>query len=205
MNTQNEPTCKKIFSWRAALLGGLVAFGLLFLFNLLTVGGGLSTYVHTEQGLEKLVAFAYLWLAFGSFLMLFIAGMVTTMVVHYDRCMTGSHHSILHGFITWVFYILISLAFLSHLSEASIVTFPQNFFIVHAENSAMSSETELSMTQTAKKPSKNMTTEEKREAHKLGIATLAAFFVFGLEALGACFGAWCGMDICRRHCQPKSN
>ncbi|MBS0289624.1 MAG: hypothetical protein JSS07_06280 [Proteobacteria bacterium] len=204
MNMNNDKCTKRIFSWKATLIGSLIAFGLMFLFTLLTIGGGLSSYVTTEKGLDTLVVLAYLWLAIGSFLILFLAGMVTSMLVSHDGCVSGSHHSILHGFVTWVFYILISLTFLSHLSD-SIVTFPRNFFAISSTIDNVSSSVSERISENRETARQNTKTQEQKAAHKLGIATLASFFIFGLEALGACFGAWCGMDICRRHCPPKNN
>jgi len=206
MNTTHDPQCTKYFSWRAVLVGGVVAFGLLFLFNLLTTGGGLAVYTKTEKGLETLIALAYLWTILGSFLMLFIAGLVTAMIINHDHCSGDPCHGVLHGFVAWVLYILISLTFLSHISEATIVTFPQNFLSVSKDTLAVTDvETPASTDVTTRHghDNKNGTipAAEQKEAHKIGIAKLAAFFIFLLEAIGACFGAWCGMDLCRRKCR----
>lgn len=204
MNTNHDPQCRKYFSWKAVLVGGVVAFGLLFLFNILTVGGGLAVYTKTEKGLETLVALAYLWTIFGSFLMLFIAGMVTAMIINHDHCSTEPCHGVLHGFVTWVVYILISLMFLSHVSEATIVTFPQNFLGVSKDTLAVSdAETPIttSTVHRAREKGTPVNEEVQKEAHKIGIAKLSAFFIFLLEAIGACFGAWIGMDLCRRKCR----
>jgi len=210
MNMQHDSHCKRYFSWKAVFVGAVVAFGLLFLFNLLTLGGGLSSYTRTEKGLEVLVALAYLWTLLGSFVMLFIAGLVTSMVVSHDHCTNEPYHGILHGFITWVLYILISVTFLTHVSEASIVTFPQNFLNVSKEtlNADTDNATAAANNAVSSSATTSNTNEENRanqkEAHKLGIATLATFFIFLVEAIGACFGAWCGMDLRRRYL-PKDS
>ncbi len=221
MMTQTETKCYKSFSWKAVIVGAFVAFGLLFLFNLLTVGGGLSAYTKTEGGLENLVGIAYLWTLVGNFLMLFIAGAVTSTVLthrhlhldHYDGC-----DSVLHGFVMWVVYLLLSLAFLSHVSSSAI---PQNFGSVASVSKENKDTVAASVTAKAAvradRISNNVVTpgdnkaqdnavipaKERAEAHQIGLATLAAFFVFFVEVIGATFGAYCARDVCFRECRKE--
>lgn len=206
MNEMHEKHCVRCFSFKGIIVGAIVAFGLIFLFNLLTVGGGLSAYTKTQGGLEALVFIAYLWVVVGSFLMLFIAGLATSWVAHHQSDTADHRNSILYGFSTWVLYILISLVFLSHATETTIVTFPKSFLSVsqEAENTAADSDTQETYSATATGQenagdSQQLTNPQARkEAHKIGLATLASFFIFFVEALGCCFGAWCAMELNRK-------
>ncbi|MBI2792851.1 MAG: hypothetical protein HYX61_12920 [Gammaproteobacteria bacterium] len=201
MTLQSDTHCSKCFSWKAVLVGAVVAFGLIFLFNLLTIGGGLAAYTRTEKGLETLVTITYLWTVVGSFLMLFIAGLVTSMILSHGQNTHAGHH-ILHGFVTWVLYILISIIFLSHLNETSIATVPQNFMSMSVTSDS------VKVTATAQEAERNNATTsssaeklaEQKQAHKLGLATLASFFIFLVEAIACCFGAHVGIETCRRKC-----
>ncbi len=210
MTPNTDSHCVKCFSWKAVLVGALVGFGLIFLFNLLTVAGGLSIYTRTEKGLEVLVSLAYLWTLVGSFLMLFIAGVVTSMILwHYQSSDTG--HYMVHGFVTWVLYILISLAFIAHLNEATIVTLPQNFLNVSTTTldttdatATVNSATSSPVTSNSSNKG-NIDVATQKEVHKIGLATLGAFFIFFVEVIGCCFGAHCGMEHCQRRCvNPKT-
>jgi hypothetical protein len=202
MTLQSDNHCSKCFSWKAVLVGAVVAFGLIFLFNLLTIGGGLTAYTRTEKGLEVLVTITYLWTVVGSFLMLFIAGLVTSMILSHGQNTHAGHH-ILHGFVTWVLYILISITFLSHVNEASIATIPQNFMSMN-----VTSDSSVKVTATAQEAEQNRASAsssaekaaEQKQAHKIGLATLAAFFIFLVEAIACCFGAHVGIETCRRKC-----
>lgn len=154
------------FSWKGVFVGALVAFGFLFLFNMFTIGGGLSVYTKTEQGLETLITIAYIWKLFGSFILLFIAGYITSVIsCRANECTQG----LLPGFIMWVLYVILSLVFLSHMTGVSIIA---------------------SIPQSLGSP---------REMHAIGVSTLAAFFVLFVEALAACFGAWCGVEYLKRN------
>lgn len=213
MNMHIEhPHCIKAFSWKAVLVGSLVGFGLMFLFNILTVGGGLTAYTKTEGGLENLIVLAYLWTIVGNFLIFFIAGAVTSMVLanrdieHYDAC-----DSMLHGFLAWVLYILLSVVVLAHVSEGTVASLPQHFMTAQTVKEAgkdtlvaKATERVSKMGEEAVSKDKKVNDEnvipakEREQAHKIGVATLAAFFVFFVGALGATFGAFCGRDICRK-------
>ena len=201
MTMNQDGHCVKCFSWKAVLAGALVAFGLIFLFNLLTVGGGLSMYTRTEKGLEVLVSLSYLWTLVGSFLMLFIAGLVTSMILYHYQS-TESHHYMVHGFVTWVLYVLISLTFVSHLNEASIITLPQNF--LNVSSTTLASTDATAITSNTAQNAGNIDVATQKEVHKIGLATLGAFFIFFVEVIGCCFGAHCGLDFCQRRCaSPK--
>lgn len=204
MNELQDKSCVRCFSFKGVFVGALVAFGLIFLFNLLTLAGGLSAYTKTEKGLETLVFIAYLWLVAGSFLMFYISGFVTGMVSKQND--EPSHcSSFTYGITVWVVYLLITLAFVSKTTENTVFSFPQYFVTIssdsasHAQNAAQNAIEESSEDREA--DHHGLTNSETRhEAHKIGLATLATFFIFLIEVVGASFGAWCGMNAKRKEC-----
>jgi len=188
------------FSFKGVIVGALVAFGLIFLFTFLTLGGGLSAYTKTEGGLETLVFITYLWVVVGSFLMLFLAGLATSWVSHTNT--VDHRNSILHGFATWVLYILISLFFLSHATTNTIIPFPKTFLTAQDTALPTTATTEASTALSANTSANDEQPTDpatRKEAHTLGLATLASFFIFFVEAIGCCFGAWCGMELNRKN------
>ena len=195
MNMPQDRTWVNSFSFKSVIVGAVVAFGLMFMFNLLTIGGGLAAYTRTEKGLETLISLAYAWTIVGSFLIFFVAGLVTSFVAHHSIQDERPKNQVLHGFVTWAIYILISLAFLAHASEATVLSFPKSFLSV-SEAAAQADTTASLNTETTGSNSQNktVTPTEQKAAHKIGILTLAAFFVFFVEAIACCFGAWCAVE-----------
>jgi uncharacterized membrane protein YoaT (DUF817 family) len=177
MNDQLNSQCAKYFSFKGVMVGAVVAFGLMFLFTLLTLGGGLASYTKTDQGLQTLIFISYLWIIVGSFFVFYIAGLVSSWVA-YPTSNCDHRNSILNGFVTWVLYVMISLIFLSGASDTTIAIYPQTFIT-------------------------NTASTVQHEAQKIGLATLAAFFIFFVQVIGSCFGAWCGMECRRCHSECK--
>jgi hypothetical protein len=228
MNTCNEQGWVKYFSFKAVLVGALVAFGLMFLFTLLTYGGGLSAYTRTEKGLEAVVMATYLWTVVGGFVILFIGGLVTSMVVcHNSRWMESSktvvgtapvgtmevhhhhcHRWLLHGFLTFVMFVIITVLMANSVSKGTVLSLPQNFLAVSSETAGTTADAAsnaASNVASATVPSSNEAVNPavREEAHRIGLAALAAFFVFFVEALAACFGAWCGVEYTREMCRKN--
>ena len=103
--------CVKPISWKAVLSGALVAVGLTFLFNILTLGLGLSLFTHNESGQDILVFATLAWMIIGGYAILFLAGWIAGKQ-KCCSCHGQSFHcssGFLHGFLAWTVYLIIAV------------------------------------------------------------------------------------------------
>ncbi len=180
--------CHKKLSWRAVFAGAVVAIGLTFLFNMLTLGIGLTAYTQSQEGALSLVFGSFAWIIIGSYLMLFISGWVAGKLASHEHCKPCSE-GVVCGFIMWSLYLLISLFVLSHVTESSSTAlFKSSLLNFSVENS---------------KAAASSNSDAVHAVHTMGIATLATFFIFFVGALGSCIGAYCGMKKGKLCCEKK--
>lgn len=166
---------KKYIHWRPIFAGAVVALGLTFLFNLLTVGLGLSFFTTDSGGQTVLVFSGLAWMVLGGYITLFIAGWVTGRQVCH-----GSYHccvGMVHGFMVWTLYLVASLFIVSHVSDVASLVVLKNAFIANSGHLI-----------------------DVVAVNKLGVVALSTFIIFAVGALGACIGAYCGIKASER-CQ----
>lgn len=172
----DKPKCKHL-SWYAVWVGALVALGLTFLFNLLTVGIGLTLYTVDDQGMQVIRWSGLAWMFVGGYIMLFIAGWCTGKQI----CNGFSFHpcnGILHGFMAWTVYLIISVILFSFFIEATSTTLMKNaFFNITLGSNA----------------NPTSSTPNPDAVQTMGLATLSTFLLFAIGALGSCIGAYCGI------------
>ncbi|MGE3318793.1 MAG: hypothetical protein AB7I18_05805 [Candidatus Berkiella sp.] len=164
----------KYLCWRAIFAGAIFAVGISFLFNLLTVGLGLSLYTESPDGKLAFTFAGVSWMMVGSYVILFFAGWITGRLVP-DQHSFHLANGMAHGFIAWSLYLIVSVILLSLMKDAIVVPALKSFFI------------DLSNSHVA-----------KVQATKLGHAGLVTFFIFFFGALGACIGAACGIKESKR-------
>ena len=82
--------------WSPIVVGVLVAIGLSVLFNILTLGVGLSAATKSETGAISLVMGSFIWLFAGTYITLFLAGWVTGSLVKYHT--SHACQGVLYGF-----------------------------------------------------------------------------------------------------------
>ncbi len=145
-------------TWSAVIAGALIAFGLTFLFNLLTIGIGLAIFSTNEQGMKELAFNGYIWTLVGGIVILFIAGWKTGKLIRiypvyalqveqetvtasssvepalaseklYSRSYCECSHGMTHGFLAWVLYLVISLIFMIFIAQAGSVAFFKSSFL----------------------------------------------------------------------------
>lgn len=202
----NEHHChyhRKHVSWGAILAGTFVAVGLTFLFNLLTVGIGLSVFTRTEQGADILTFSGLAWMVVGGYILLFISGWVAGRLIKSST----SYHALngaMHGFIVWTLYLIVCLLLISQIAESGSLAMIRSAFF------HLPSDTALANVQHAANVTASAAT-----ARNVGHVALATFFVFAVGALGSCIGAACGIreskrcadkcgDVCQEKCSDKN-
>ena len=192
--------------WTAVLSGALVAVGLTFLFNLLTLGIGLSIYTHTSEGTYNLIISGYIWILIGTFVILFLAGMTTGRIKGRKKCCNTSrrHTGLVPGFLTWILSVIITLLLVTVIANASFSPLVKNSFLnLPTENNVALISEETGNEAAANRMGTKGEVSAKTESHRLGITTIATFVLFAMGALGCCFGAYCGLIDARRECQNK--
>ena len=206
----NVTHCSKRVEWRPIFAGAVAAVGLTFLFNLLTLGIGLTEFVTTQEGMQRLAIVGFAWLFIGGFLMLFIAGWIAGRGVCHGSDL-HSCHGMTHGFLAWCVYLLISLFLLASLPNAMITNSLNNVttgnFAMTPDRTNVDEEdgasTTTRTTNTAT-PVQNMTPAERAKteqaAQAMGVATIATFVIFLGGALGATIGGMFGIAR-SRHCR----
>lgn len=151
-------TKAKPITWSAVISGAMIAFGLTFLFHLLTLGIGLAIFSTNEQGMKELAFNGYIWTLAGSIIILFIAGWKTGKLIRIypvqalhvqqemvagnpsteptlasEKTYTHSYcecsHGMTHGFLAWVLYLMISLVFMIFIAQAGSVAFLKSSFL----------------------------------------------------------------------------
>lgn len=200
MHDEYSQSCGKYVSWNAILFGSLVAIGLTFLFNLLTVALGLSLFSPSQSGKMALTFAGFAWILIGGYIILFLAGWVTGRIVSHKHSLHAAN-GILHGFLAWTIYLIISMFVLSHMASESAATLLRNTVI----QSNVTHDTDLNATESTKRNvnAENDANEPSpHQVHKAGIATFATFFIFLIGAIGCCAGACYGIKECRK-CHEK--
>lgn len=163
--THND--CVMRIYWSPIIVGVFVALGLSVLFNVLTLGIGLSAATKNEAGAISLVIGSFIWLSLGTYITLFLAGWVAGAIAKYH--VSSPCQGILYGFLVWSVALVICIILSSSVAGSIVFTLSKmaNFLSLHG-------------------------------THKIGIATLSAFFILLMGALGSCFGGYFGIKYCEK-------
>ncbi len=182
MNMQADNGCiSKSLSWGAVLTGALVALGLTFLFNLLTIALGLSLYTQNADGAKMLTFAGYAWVLIGGYIILFLSGWVAGRLVHH-HCILHWCNGILHGFVTWTVYLILSMLVLSYMATPASVSLLRTTFMTITDK-----------TTTPTPNTQNDSSSTPQTVHKAGHAAFGSFFIFFVGALGCAAGAAYGV------------
>jgi len=174
----------KLLCWKAIFAGAIFAVGISFLFNLLTVGLGLSLYTESPDGKLAFTFAGVAWIMIGSYITLFVAGWVAGRLVS-DQHSFHLANGMFHGFMAWSIYLIISVVLISLMADVVSGAMLKSFFIDisnHQTTQGVVSQVNVSTV----------------HANKLGHAGLVTFFIFLLGALGSCVGASCGIKESKR-------
>jgi hypothetical protein len=204
MHDEHCQPCGKYISWQAILGGSLVALGLTFLFNLLTIAIGLSLFTQNTTGKMALTFGGFAWILIGIYIILFLSGWVTGRIVNHRHSLHGAN-GFLHGFLTWTLYLIISLFALSHMASDSAAALLKTT-AVNTEidsNESVQAGTENTGDSSSVKA---QSAQETKSVHKRGITTFSTFFIFLVGAIGCCVGAGYGIREsrkCHEQCTVK--
>ncbi|MCS5711290.1 hypothetical protein [Candidatus Berkiella aquae] len=212
----------KTINWSAVISGAMIAFGLTFLFNLLTLGIGLTIISTSEQGVRDLAFNGFIWSLIGGVIILFIAGWKTGKLIKLhpsdiaycheklnanlaqasapmEVCKTKCcYHGMTHGFLAWALYLIISLVFTFLLSHATAVSSLNSSFL----NIPLGIPQAVAETANTAKVQQKATAEvpiSPKTAEKAGIEIIGIFLIFTLGAAASSIGCHLGL-LCHRKC-----
>lgn len=209
----------KSMTWSAVIAGALIAFGLTFLFNILLVGVGLVVYSNTSQGAPELAFYGFLVTLIGGTILLFFAGYKTGKLIkhcprHYattevtgnvtDKGIIdcGCYHGMTHGFLAWVLYLIISLAFFSVIAHDKSYDFMRSPYLITERNApdTQAAATANPTTNQAVSTTETQTTApDPRAVHVAGVHIIAVFLIFLFGAVGCAIGSFIGMLANRKY------
>ncbi len=141
----------KTITWSAVIAGGMIAFGLSFLFNLITIGIGLTIFPDTAKEMKEMAYIGFLWTVLGAFVIMFFAGWKTGKLiklcpmhfgaytavpnattsqatpVYHKSCLCA--HGLTHGFLAWVLHLMISLVFFIFIAQIATASYLSSSFL----------------------------------------------------------------------------
>lgn len=171
--------------WKAVWVGAIVAVGMTFLFNLLTIGIDLSLLKRNPNEMMALTFGTVAWMVVGSYVTLFIPGWVTGRLVN-EEYSFHLGNGFLHGFVMWTIFLMINIIFLLLLSLSSSAAALKTYFL------NLTSIGNLSQVQ-----------QSTEAVNQLGYLALVIFSIYFIGALGSCIGASCGIKESKRCHQAR--
>ncbi|HRE32843.1 MAG TPA: hypothetical protein PLD88_12770 [Candidatus Berkiella sp.] len=166
--------------WKAVTVGTISAVGITFLFNFLTIAIGLILF---KRGQEEMIALTFgtvAWMVVGSYMILYVAGWIGGRQLNTEYSFNVAN-GLLHGFVIWSLYLIVSIVLLSLLPDAVAATILKSFFI-HL-------------------PSANEVGQQiaTSTVNNVGYAALVTFFIFLMGMVGCCIGAACGIKESKKY------
>jgi hypothetical protein len=171
-----------LITWNAIICGALIAFGLSFNFHLLTIGLGLTLFSSNSNLINEITMSGFIWTFLGGGLILLFAGWKVGKLIelspfniqHNDFRKDNYPYAMLHGFLSWVLYLMMSIIFSFLISEFSAIPFFRDSFInLSLGNSKIQS--------------------ISSDIKIVGYDVLAVFIIFVFGSLCSSIGAYFGM------------
>lgn len=207
-------------SWSAISSGALIAFGMTLLFNLLFLSVGLKLNDVSSESVNNIsVMVPFIYIA-GGFALLYIAGIITGKIL--KSAYLEQHFSFidnkqkqinnvkmtnkaacfgaLHGFISWVVYLMINLLFVSLLAQATPIESP---FMYSANEHNISEEIKEkpsmddNSTDKYKEglPPENDINKKFERTEDMSNSAMLIFLIFTSGAAAFILGGWNGCKI----------
>jgi hypothetical protein len=214
----------KTITWSAVIAGGLMAFGLTFLFNLITIGVGLAIFPDTAKELKEMAYIGFIWTVLGAFVIMFFAGWKTGALiklcpmhfggyatpvnattvqatpVYHKSCFCA--HAMTHGFLAWVFHLMISLVFFIFVAQIASASYLRSSFLNLPVGYSVTDVIDVDVNKSANNAvakqdnstgQVNPTPATQAAAQKAGSNAVALFLIFVMGAVGAAVGSAAGL------------
>lgn len=210
---------QKVLVWGAIIAGALVAFGLTFLLQLFDKALGIQIFRTASEGAaEGMIWGGFIASIIGIVVTMFFAGWVSGHVAKYhiynNNFFSGypfaRHYGLLYGFLTWCLALILSLAFMTHMSAH-----PHYFhgsantglsvvgMTTHQAASEMTEDNTQKNDSAATTANNDNATNDKDEntdnnmpdinPSPMALSLFLTFILFFLGAIASCFGGYCGL------------
>lgn len=166
--------------WKAVTVGVISAVGITFLFNFLTIAVGLILFNRGQDSMMALTFGTVAWMVVGSYMIMYVAGWIGGRQLYTDYSFNVAN-GLLHGFVIWSLYLIVSIVLLSLMPEAVTAAILKSLFI------HLPGKTETAQAVTTS------------NVHNVGYAALVTFFIFLMGMIGCCIGAACGIKESKKH------
>lgn len=200
-----HPYSCRCLAWSGIIAAAIVAVGLGFIFNLLNLGLGLTSYTTSSTGVVSLAIGGFIWLIISAIISMFIPGYISgRLASHYNYRDHARSLGLLHGFITWCLALILMGTFAAHLSLITLSGSRElgTNFQEMTNNTAMSYPSNQLSNQSSTtgadqntQTKSNVTTQmgPDQKATAIGTATLATFIIFLIGAISCCLGGMFGI------------
>lgn len=174
----------------AIFTGALVALGLGFLANVLSLAIGLTAFSASQTGTMTFATSGFVWLVVLAIITMFIAGWVTGFLAR-PFCFKRKLGEI-YGFSAWSLALILTIILTANAGQF----LSQRTYLVDRANPAVQLTNELAASvtgQSAKSSGGTKANTPIAEAENLGTITFATFFILFIGALSATFGGRVGI------------
>lgn len=188
-------------SGMAIVIGALVAIGLGFLANILSLAIGLTAFPVSTEGKVAFAATGFVWLVVLAIVTMFIAGWVAGWLgrpLAFKRKLGE-----IYGFSAWVLALVVTIL----LANSAGDYLTQRTYMVDRTNPAFQLTNQVTSAvtgQTARSSGGVRANTPEAEAENLGTISFATFFILFIGALSATFGGRVGIRHRRRDEFPET-
>lgn len=183
----------KCISWSAIFVGALVGLGLTFLFNLFSLGIGLTVFTTSSSGAATFAVGGFIGMLITVIISMFVAGGIAGLLAR-SVC-NHAWMGVLYGFTTWCVALFVTMWMSFHITQLvssyyHSLAHPEIAIIKMTNGEAYSKEASQPIKDVS---STSVSTSEEKVRPIIGGAFFIMFLFFFIGALSSCIGGYVGV------------